>query len=207
MKRLVSYAIVASILGGCGQLGGTPTPYPLDTPFDGVKLVSTSITDAQDPRTMTQETYAISSTSRLLIRLEDFLQKMDSVSLANNAPVSVILTLDQASGAALAQANFQVCPLLKNWMMLATWRRAYPMGSDGNWSQAGGDYEPSACISVKSVTGTDVTFDVTPWFVNYIKGRSLNYGLVLISNTATSITIKGDQDAYHAPRMEWNQIQ
>jgi hypothetical protein len=204
MKRLVSLTVLAFIVSACGQLtGGTNSPYSVATPFDGVKLVSSSITNAEDPLSMTQATYPISSTSRLLIRLEDFLAKVDEVSLASGNNVSTIITVENVADAAAAHAHFQVCPISKNWMMLATWRRAYPMGSDGTWNQAGGDYDASACIAVTSVSGSDINFTVTPWFVNYVRGRSLNYGLVMISDSATAIVIKGDNDAYSSPRIEW----
>ena len=206
MKFGMPFTFVFLMMAGCADLTKGDNSYSLDTPFDGVKLVATSISDAQDPRTMVQDQYAISSSSRLLIRLENFLSKVDHVSLASGAPVLAIVTVESASDAAAAQANFQVCPLLKNWMMLATWNRAYPMGSDGHWGQPGGDYDSSACMSVASVSGSDITFTVTPWFVNYIKGRNENYGLVLISSSGTPILIKGDQDSYHAPRLEWTNL-
>jgi hypothetical protein len=211
MKRLALLTL-ATLLTACGPLGPS-APTNTEMPMDGVKLLSTSITDSQDPRSMTQATYPISVNSRLLVRLEDFLEKVDQVSLASGNGVSVVITLSDVADAGAAGSHFKVCPVLKNWMMLATWNHAYPMGSDGNWAQAGGDFELSACIAVTSVntTGntsgnwTDVTFDVTPWFVNYVKGRSLNYGLVLISDQVAPITVKGDQDAYHAPRIKWMQ--
>ena len=189
MKRLSTYFVLAALLSSCGQLNKGIDSIPVATPMDGVKLLSPSITKADDPGAMTQASYAIGTSSRLLMRLENFLCKVDEVSIGTTNLVTVKITLNSASDAARAQASLQVCPILKNWMMLATWARAYPMAGDGRWSQAGGDYDSDACIAVKAITGKEISFDSTPWFLNYVRGRRINYGLILISSDPSAIVI------------------
>jgi hypothetical protein len=207
MKRLVSYALMAVIFTACGVANQSGITH-LQTPMDGVKLLSASITDPNDPRSMMQNQYPIASNSRLLIRLENLLEKVGEISLIDGDKVTVEITLLNAADAAAAKTSFQVCPVLKNWMMLATWNRAYPMGSDGMWGQVGGDYDTDSCVStpVVGTNGKDLTFDVTEWFMNYVRGRQINYGLMLFSTSSTPIQIKGDTDGYSAPRISWTYV-
>ena len=214
-KHRVLLRFLCLILGVSGAIGGTgcalaqkgyvAEPTPQVYSLDGVKEVKTNISDASDPSTMLQLTYGISSTSHLLLRLENLSSKVDQVSLSSGNKVLIKIALNELQDLTAAQSAFQICPLSKNWMMLATWSRAYPMGSSGRWQTSGGDFDATECVSVSSTDQKTLSFDVTSWFVNEVKGRGRNYGLVLISSSGSEIVIRGDYDVENSPRIQWMQ--
>lgn len=197
------------LLSSCGLLKvGEGVAEPQSYSFNGVKLIRPDISKGDDARTMLQSQYSISNFSRLLLRFEDFLSKVDSISLGNGRRVNVHITVDGSSGVNgsdvnQAQTDLVLCPVLTNWMMLATWYKAYPMGNSGVWKAQGGDYLSEACIAASSHVDDTLQFDVTDWVVNYAIGRHQNYGLLLISNSSSTYGILGDTNGANSPRIEW----
>jgi hypothetical protein len=103
-----------------------------------------------------------------------------------------------------AVASIKACPLKRNWMMAATWKRAHPFSRQGRWSSEGGDYDPAECVAATATQGDFAAFDVTPWFVNYVRGRRQNYGLILIHDPGNSATeVSGDASGAYSPRIQW----
>ena len=204
MKFLLVLTPGLFLLCSCAlKNASSSAPAPQVYPFDGVKLVAASISDQSEPGSMTQYEYSISSSSRLLLRLESMEDKVSEVVLDASNKIGVDITLNLAADLPTALTSFQLCPVVKNWMMLATWSSAYPMGSSGNWSRPGVDYNQADCMSGTQLTTTSLTFDVSPWFVNYVKGRNQNYGLLLVSSDPQAIVIAGDNDVDQSPRIHW----
>jgi hypothetical protein len=58
--------------------------------------------------------------------------------------------------------DLELCPLEKNWIMLATWLAAHPFGPGGIWQNAGGDYADDNCISAAAGDEADeLVFDIS----------------------------------------------
>ncbi len=208
LKPLLSVSLSALLLNACaleksGSGKAIYVPVPQTYLFDGVKQVSSAVQDGADPKSMTQFRYSISTNSRLLLRLEGFASKVSEVSQAAGDKVTVDVYLAKSADAVNAQSAFLLCPVLHNWMMLATWSKAYPMGSSGTWQRAGVDYEDNECVQASAPIGVKLNFDVTTWFANDVKLRNMNYGLVLISTQSNSIAVRGDSDPSQAPRINW----
>jgi hypothetical protein len=208
LKRAVIFSALCSsmiFLNACTPVALVVTPtYPQSYALDGVKEINPSITDGDDASSLLQTQYSVSTQSRLLLRYEELLDKADQVSRASGNTVNIDLNATTAAAAQSAQPVLSLCPLTRNWMMLATWSMAYPMGSSGDWQTLGGDYDVADCIT-PTVSGTDLDFDVTAWFLNYVSGRSLNNGLILISTQTTPIVIVGDADVTNGPKIRWIQ--
>ena len=204
-NNLIIYLVSVFIISGCAELKSSVAPQPKTYSLDGVKSISSNQPDGTDPSTMLQTSYSVSSQSRILLRLEDLLSKVTSVSLASGNTINVDVFVNNTSDGPAAQTAFSLCPLTKNWMMLATWFKAYPMGSTGIWQASGGDFDSSGCMKPVTLSGTQVTFDVKTWFVNYVQGRGVNNGLVLISSSTSPLVVRGDSDPAYSPRIRWIQ--
>ncbi len=212
-RSLTLLIALTTVLSGCGlELGnGKRVNEPQTYSLDGVKWISPDVNDGGNKATFTQSTYLISSSGRLLMRFENLGGKVGDISLGDNRKVEVQVTLDSGENATAAATTLRLCPVTKNWMMLATWRTAYPMGTSGGWNKDGSDYETSECVTGTVSTPsareayTTLRFDVTNWIVNTVKGRGINYGLVLLSEDEFSVRVRGDADASYSPRITWIQ--
>jgi len=201
IKKIV-YAFFLVGLTACSDLNSSGTTLePQSFSFDGVKLIQPNIADGSAASTIQQEVYPIADQSRLLLRFETFLSKVDQVSINNKVKVSV--TLVSSSDVNFAQSNFVICPISANWMMLATWYKAYPMGSSGTWKKPGGDFDQTGCVTTTTVSGQTLNFDVTNWVTDYVMGRRLNFGLILYSQSPNPLSIDGDTNGSYSPRIEW----
>jgi len=171
--------------------------------MDSVKLISPSISDANDPSCYMQDSYSISDSNRLLLRFEELSQDAPNV-VTNGQTVQFTVTLENSSDSKHAATDLRLCYLTTDWMMLATWTKAHPFGGDqGSWSQPGGDY--SQCISPSGVDSSGVaSFDVTTWFINDIQDRGTNDGFILMASDIHPIVIYGDKSMESSPRMLWN---
>lgn len=127
--------------------------------------------------------------------------------MANGRKVTVSITTDGSIDPATVQTALLLCPVLTNWMMLATWYKAYPMGNSGTWRSAGGDYDSVGCIAANAHTTNTFQFDVTPWVVSEVIGRNQNLGLILVTHSSSVINILGDQDPSNSPRIGWLKAQ
>lgn len=202
LRKLLIVAPIILLVTACGLLNTKNLPPEKQSfSFNGVKLIQPGIFDGGTSTTMQQPAYDISDQSRLLLRFEDFLSKIDTVSINNK--VKVELTLASLTDVNAAKTNFILCPVLTNWMMLATWYKAYPMGTSGVWQSQGGDFDHDTCVTVSAVTDQTLQFDVTDWVLNYVLGRHLNYGLILYSKSPSLIQIDGDTSGAFSPRIEW----
>jgi hypothetical protein len=88
-------------------------------------------------------------------------------------------------------------------MMLATWDAAHPFAGSGRWAAPGGDFDPAGCQPASQVNGQSLLFDVTQWFIDFPRGRGVNYGLIMVA--IAPVTILGDNSGSYSPRILWNE--
>ena len=175
----------------------------------GVKLISENILDGRNESTFTEETYLLGSNRRMLLRFEKIKDEVGPVVIDETTRMFMILKLTDGSNLADYFNKIEICPLLKNWMMLATWNYAHPFaGKKGKWNQPGGDFSASECIRIdeenSKLDSNEAYFDISDWFIHNIQSGRLNYGWVVLSEE--DVTIIGDNNATHSPRVVWREI-
>lgn len=208
--KILSLLSFILLLQGCGDgSSGQVSTFKQKHFARGVKLISSSIKDPNNKRTMKQNNYTLDSTSRLLIRLGGM------KALSNQALVSK----DKRMYLVIAVSNFdtnwvdlqekvEVCPITTNWMMLATWFKAHNLPTDSaKWKNKGGDFSKDFCVKHDSKYSDPdkdtLYFDVSDWYDFYIKSHSKNYGLILKSSV--EVTIYGDENSKRAPHFIWQE--
>lgn len=218
MKNLIWFpALLLLVVSGCAEdLNFGRISEPQTFSLDGVKWISPRVDDPSEESTLTQSSYSISSEGRLLLRFESLGSKANEISLGQERKVTVTIALNSGESLSSARQSLRICPLVKNWMMLATWKKAYPQGRDGNWQNDGSDFDATNCVSaldyatplrpeLKKTTAAyeTLSFDVTEWVVNELKGRNRNFGFILLSENGGTVRIRGDMDSGYSPRISW----
>lgn len=206
------YILMASTIWitACGVKPSAGDPYdkkatkPYAAMMDQVKYINRDIFDAQDGRSIGQLNYSVHETGRVLIRYTAFTRDVHSILTQQPILLRIHVPKDEA---AFARTKLQVCPILKNWMTLATWQKAHVL-ANGGWSTPGGDFERSACLSVMPEDDkifkdgreerefcageTALCFNLNSWFQSYVQERRSDFGLLIINETAQPISVSGD---------------
>lgn len=172
--------------------------------FDAVKLIASGFTDDDDPSTFQENSYVVSPSRRLLMRFETMSDKVANLTVSDAEPVQVWLAVTDATQATAAQSALRLCPVEKTWMMLATWARAYPIAASGVWSTPGGDFDEASCVAATAVDGKTLKFTMNAWITDEVRGRGVNYGLVLTSTA--EIEVYGDSSTSLSPRLKWTSV-
>lgn len=195
-------------LAGCELVSTNNSPPPrrivhtVAYDFDAVKQISSSIFSPDDDSTMLAKRYTVSPSSRVLVRFEKLRKKIGNFIYAEDNPMLVHIRITPETDPAVAQANLKVCPLKKTWMMLATWREAYPSSGEGHWSKRGGDFNPARCRTAIAMDGDTLDFDVSDWAQDDVRARGKNRGLIVISSE--DVEIYGDSSSF-APSLTWTE--
>jgi hypothetical protein len=205
INLLLTYAALLAGVSACefdknGNLVVPPEPETFT--LDGTKWISPDIRDGRDPLTFAQARYPISGSERLLLRFESLGEHEHDISLASGRKVYVDIAVTDDQNLTTAQQTLELCPVTKNWMMLATWRSAYPMPG-GRWGNEGADYDSSNCLFPVGQAPITIRFDVTQWVVDYVRGRGQNFGVVLLARNGGRVLIRGDRDGTYSPRINW----
>ncbi len=154
--------------------------------------------------------YEVGTQKRLLLRLENLGELSGNVVIDDTHRMMFELSIVKSTDITAAKGNFKLCPLLKNWMMLANWTHAHPFpGGSGPWGIPGGDFHQAECLSI-SVALDDpdpsiLKFDVSDWFVHYQQSRNSNFGWVLVSDV-DGIQVYGDSHISKAPKLKWQEF-
>ena len=182
------------LLAGCG-IGGVSR---YDYAMNGVKLIAKSISNNQDSRAIRQDRYELNPEQRLLLRLEDLMDRQAHIATDHSDGISVEVTVAEGE-----RNRLKLCPLTTQWMMLATWNYAHPFGGRGRWQNEGGDFDPDRCMLPGNHTATRARFNITQWFLNYPRARGVNLGLILVASD--SVVIFGDASPLEFPRITYAQ--
>ena len=195
---------LAALGTGCGK-GESSATTSQQFSFDGVKLIAPSIVKNNDPASTGQGSYMISNDHHLLIRFETLSKHVSSIVVSEKNRVEAQVTVTADMNAAAARSSLKMCPITKQWMMLATWSYGHPFGDDGKWGQDGGDFDGDGCVLSNKGDATVKTliFDVSRWYTDYVKGRSVNYGLLLVSSDPFSVL--GEGSGSYSPRITFNE--
>lgn len=233
IKLLLYFGLLNGIIACSGE--GIPDPEnkdwtkPVTKGIDAVKLISPGL-KRNSGTTMQQKTYPISSSHRLLLRMST----LDGNNMLLEQPVIIKVELKNLEQKNLAKEQLLLCPILRNWMMRATWSKAHPY-KGGEWSA--GDLAEDECILSKEIVDIDppkkkdpkdedrdgeddsetseqalcskeeaLCFDVRDWISTYVKERNMNYGMALISKGQQIITIMGDTSYSQGPEIFWREI-
>jgi hypothetical protein len=198
---------VGAVSSGCDLLGGTAVVDTVQArSLDGIKLIALGHEEGDEASGFNQGRYDIDASHRVLVRYEALLENQKDVRAGDGYKVELtVYPTDRSQLDAAAQA-LRLCPLQQNWMMAATWTRAHPFGRAGRWAQPGGAYLASECLTGVATEHTHLLFDITPWFLAYVRGRNQNFGLVLVADQ-TPVSIEGDANGYSAPQILWKTTQ
>lgn len=184
---------------------------------DEVKLISADIRKPDDERSLKATVYPLDARNRLLLRLSSL--KPASLQILDQQPLLLKLEFKSPDLALAARPSLRICPLTKNWMMLATWSKAHPY-KGGAWTRAGGDFEDTACLDALPANHASISadaeasfcqgetrlcFDLKPWFEAYVKERRTDFGLILINDGATPLWIHGDA-TLQGPSLFWRRL-
>ncbi|MBI3558570.1 MAG: hypothetical protein HY074_20055 [Deltaproteobacteria bacterium] len=204
MLSVVFSLILVVLAAGCSK-GESDAKTSQQFSFDGVKLISPAIAKNNDSSSTGQGSYQLSTDRRLLIRFESLSQHVGGISVNEKNRVEAQVTVTGDTDATAARSALKVCPILKQWMMLATWDYGHPFGDDGKWSQGGGDFDGEGCVRATKEDAAikTLTFDVSRWFTDYVRGRSQNYGLVVVA--ATPVVVLGENSGANSPRITFSE--
>ncbi|MBX3019467.1 MAG: hypothetical protein KF767_16390 [Bdellovibrionaceae bacterium] len=212
-----------STLTGCGQVMGFGDPnikeqtQVVRSASDEVKLISADIRKSDDDRTLKAASYPVDERNRVLLRLSSL--KPSSYQILDQQALLLKIETKDADLALAARPALKLCPLTKNWMMLATWSKAHPY-KGGGWGAAGGDFESSACLEPLPSNHTSIAkdaeasfcqgdtrlcFDLKPWFETYVRERQTDFGLILINESRTPLWILGDA-TLQGPSLFWRRL-
>jgi hypothetical protein len=177
--------------------------------IDGIRLITRGDSNAYGQQRSAQS-YTLDPDRRLLLRLETF-SDWKSVSVTEDKRVWLQVVLDDKNKDTDI-SDLKLCPLRKDWMMLATWYRAHPFSDSGIWENEGGDFDPESCtlrtIPEKNETPTlktVVRFDITQWYKDYARGRGTNYGFVLVAERA--VEIYSETSGSYSPRLFFSTLE
>lgn len=221
--KALLFALSAAALAGCGQVMGFGDPTVKEqtqvvrSASDEVKLISADIRKSEDERTLKAATYPLDERNRVLLRLSSL--KPASYQILDQQPLLLKIETKTAELALAARPALKLCPVTKNWMMLATWSKAHPY-KGGNWGQPGGDFESAACLEPLPANhvsiaadaeaafcqgDTRLCFDLKPWFEAYVRERQTDFGLILINDGGTPLFILGDA-TLQGPSLFWRRL-
>lgn len=199
-------------LTGCDVKLGNGTTATRQVSLDGVKLIAAEISNSSDATTMGQSRYQIAFTRRLLLRFEDLSERAMDITVAPDKKVELhIYCLDYPTCNTDAVTELKLCPLTRDWMMLATWNYAHPFGS-GAWQHPGGDYDEGGCLTPNSeaidpsaTEPVPLKFDIKNWVIDYAQGRKKNDGWVLVPESQAVFEVYGEQSGRYSPRLKFDE--
>ena len=203
------------LLSACGPLKfdtagpATATPVQTTKAIDGVKYIAKSISRGDDARTYGQHAYTIDADSRVLLRFESLTAAESKI--RSDKPILIRIFTADANDQARAVAILRACPIVKDWMMAATWTAGHPF-KGGAWTD-GAALESEDCVQpapTGSIAGDcsaafAVCFDVSAWYKAYAIERGINFGHALISASGEPISILGDASPSKSPRIQWSE--
>jgi len=200
------------LLTGCELKFANGATATRQVSLDGVKLIAADISNSSDTTTMGQSRYKIANARRLLLRFEDLSKRAMDINVAADKKVELhTYCLDYPTCNTDAVTELKLCPVTREWMMLATWNYAHPFGL-GAWQHPGGDYDEDGCLSPISeaidplaTEPAPVKFNIKNWVVDYAQGRKKNDGWVLVPESQAVFEVHGEQSGRYSPRLKFDE--
>lgn len=200
----VTSTIGALVLTGCGDFSfGPPHTQEAVRSLEGVKLIHPAILNSADPMAFGQPTYRLDDQTRLLLRFESLNEYASAIATGGTHRIELLL---YPTGDLVLPEGLRICPVAKNWMMLATWRAAHPFGGDGPWLAPGGDFHPEGCQEPVLDTGDApeeaLVFDLSAWYRDYPEAREENFGWILLASNPYEVF--GETSSSRSPRVRFD---
>ena len=159
--------LVLGLIGGavaCGVgEGGFGVPYSIESyNMNGTKLIVNGLVNQTEPATYDQDQYTLKTDQRLLIRFESLNDHVNDIKNSWDNSLYLMIVPTNGTDPEVLKKSVKLCPMAKNWMMLATWYKAHPFNKEGRWTNPGGDFDSTGCLTgeVQNPDGTDP--DATP---------------------------------------------
>ena len=181
-----SVAVVALLVSGCALEFGDGTRPLTEQQYqiDGIKLLLPEVHEVQDPSTYGQREYKLGLRRHLLMRFETLSKYTSTISVDGTRAFKVTVHLAEDRPA----PRLRLCPVTRQWMMHATWHRAIPFGGEGIWTNPGGDYDNSGCVTgVREKASQEMSFDMKDWFIFHVRAKNQNLGLILLADDEVRI--------------------
>ncbi|MBL7716121.1 MAG: hypothetical protein JNL01_11710 [Bdellovibrionales bacterium] len=186
-----------------GSSGKTVTDSQQSREFDGIKMIAEHITDPIDPVSIDRDIMDVGPSSHVLVRYMELMSIESDFRTESGHKVELTLGTNQKPEEVIK--TLKACPITQLWNMRATWNHPFGFRKQG-WTP-GGALDTGMCATatlVKTSSGVatgEISFDITPWLLNYVRAKRINYGLALISDL--SVTVYGNQDSTRSPRIKW----
>lgn len=215
MLRMWMLIVSALSLGlaACGPISNfTAGDDAKETVFavDGVKLISSNILRGDDEATFGQRRYTINANSRLLLRFESLSGAQSKIRI--DQPIVIRIVTESAAEKTKALTSLKACPLVRDWMMAATWTSAHPF-KGGEWPQ-GSSLADEDCVSAMASgsgpaactsEGNAVCFDISGWYRSFLVEQGINFGHALVSADGQAVSLVGDAAGSRGPRIHWSE--
>lgn len=197
-----------------------------------MKFINSSIVSPKDPSSYGQDSYLLGVESRLLLKSDDLIDKTNNVNIDSKFKMALSMYVGRNDLTDEELSAIKLCPLEKNWMVLATWARSHPF-QGGEWAKAGGDFNDSACVAVaaynedsdildpiveppsdlvtapivsdfstRGSSQTKIQFDITDWFLNGPFAGYENTGFIIV--TDVEVLFWSDASGFR-PTISWTE--
>lgn len=228
MKKLIIISQIVWLSACAASLEGTTVKKEYS--LDGVKHIAVNVVDPYQADSLQQPTYSLATDQRLLLRFEKLNNFINQIRTGSKYRIYIGVTPLDDENSDRAIQTLRLCPLTRNWMILATWTQAVPgVGSPGDWATPGSDYDAENCVTGvltsslsknpnpqsspsptpssspdDEISANEISFDMTSWFLNNPKGRmGENYGFVLLA--PQPVKVFGEKSSNHSPRIRWTE--
>lgn len=221
LNTVFNLIFLSALCASCGNKFGSDSG-PGETKLeyymvDGVKNIRSNTEDNLQPDTFREDHYTLTDQSRLLLRFENLASHTGKIVLGDKDQIWIRVVVSERSSMDEAVQLLRLCPMMKNWMMMATWKYAHPFSKSGVWAREGADYDFSSCVSPVADPGKKLPsetsaldaralyFNISRWYLDVFKGRDSNLGHVLLLQGAGWVEILGDNSISFAPRIQWSE--
>lgn len=207
-RSLFVMSLIALPMVGCIEgVDGTAKEEDKIKAVDAVKFIEEGNENPKAVSSFDQPSYRIHKTSRLLMRYEDVNEIEDDIrGGSRDLVLRIELVYSQDKAQALQQ--LELCPIVGDWMMGATWEKGHPYPG-GKWLKPGGEFDEALCVKPfedstnPACQATNfVCFDLSEWFQRYVVEADENRGFAIKTSSGSGFVIYGDGSS-RGPRLLW----
>lgn len=204
--KLTAWALIFVALSACEFTSGSSEKTVTDSTqvreFDGIKMIAEHITDPIDPQSIDRDIMDVGPSSRVLVRYMELISIESDFRTEAGHKVELLVGTNQEPSEVVK--TLKACPITQLWNMRATWTHPFGFRKQG-WTP-GAPLDAPLCVMgnlVKAGTQAtgEISFDITPWLLSYVRSKRINFGLALTSDV--SVSVYGNQDSTRSPRIKW----